>query len=62
MAELGIPKEVRDAIQNHAREGMDSVYNQAEYLVQKRAALEKWANWIEELDQERGKVIQFPGR
>jgi len=61
MAELGIPKEVRDAIQNHAREGMDSVYNQAEYLVQKRAALDKWANWIEGLVQERGKVIQFPG-
>ena len=43
LAELGVTGEIRDALMNHSRPGMDSVYNHAGYVVQKRAAMLLWA-------------------
>lgn len=42
LAELGVPKEIRDLIMGHARQGMDAVYDHSERREEKRAALERW--------------------
>jgi integrase len=46
IAELGVERHIRDAIQNHVKTGMDEIYNKAEYLKPKTEALELWANHI----------------
>jgi hypothetical protein len=43
LAELQVPKEIRDLIIGHARQGMDAVYDHSERREEKRAALERWS-------------------
>lgn len=48
---LGIAPHVVEAVINHisgARSGVAGVYNRALYLDERRDALERWANWVEE--------------
>ena len=49
LAELGIRSDVRDALLNHAKPGMDRVYDQSSLGTEKRAALEKWEAYIVDL-------------
>jgi integrase len=52
MAESGIAPHIIEAILNHVsghKGGVAGVYNRASYEPQKRAALEKWGNHIEQL-------------
>jgi integrase len=44
--ELGVQTEISEAILNHARQGMEEVYNKAEYIAQKRTALALWADHL----------------
>ena len=45
--EIGISKEMRDLIQQHAKNDTGSVhYDWADYLPQMRAAMDKWADWL----------------
>jgi integrase len=47
MARLGIPKEVRDSVQNHKPQGIgDRAYNFHQYAKEKRQALEMWTNHV----------------
>jgi integrase len=46
MAELGVPKEIRDLIMGHARQGMDAVYDHSERREEKRAGLERWGRHL----------------
>ncbi len=41
-------------------QGMDDVYNWAEYLEEKRRVLQMWADWIEGTARESGRILQFP--
>jgi integrase len=43
---LDVRTEVSEAILNHAKQGMEAVYNGAQYLTQKRRALEMWADYL----------------
>jgi integrase len=43
---LDVRTEVSEAILNHAKVGMEAVYNGAQYLTQKRRALETWADYL----------------
>jgi integrase len=43
---LDVRTEVSEAILNHSKVGMEAVYNGAEYLRQKRKALEMWADYL----------------
>jgi integrase len=42
MARLSIPTEIRNRLTNHADQSVDGVYNQHDYLEQKRDALIRW--------------------
>jgi len=48
MGELGIPKDVRDRLQNHAPMDVSAKhYDRYDYMVEKRAAAEQWCNFLE---------------
>ncbi len=68
MAEIGIQPHVIEAVVNHIsghKGGVAGVYNRATYAVEKRAALDRWADWL--LDTvtgadkatSNGKVVQM---
>lgn len=40
---LGVPYEVREAVIGHAKKGLDRVYDQHDFLDEKREALDAWA-------------------
>lgn len=42
MARLYVPTEIRNRLTNHADQSVDGIYNQHDYLEQKREALKKW--------------------
>jgi integrase len=48
--EIGISKEIRDRIQNHAFSDVSSKhYDRYEYLVEKRTALKRWGRYLEQI-------------
>jgi integrase len=50
MARLGVPREVRDAIQNHKPQGIgDKAYNMHDYLPEMRKALQLWTDHVMKL-------------
>jgi integrase len=63
MAELGIRPDVIELAVNHisgSRGGIAGVYNKSELLPERRAALERWSNYIEVLvTGEKAKILQF---
>ncbi|MGL4712711.1 MAG: hypothetical protein ACRCWP_09180, partial [Shewanella sp.] len=59
MGELGISKELRDRIQNHALNDVSSKhYDRYDYMPEKREAMRKWET---RLTGAEAKVIQFGG-
>ena len=42
MARLNVPVEIRNRLTNHADQSVDGIYNQHDYLEQKRSALQRW--------------------
>lgn len=42
MARLNVPTEIRNRLTNHADQSVDGIYNQHDYLEQKRDALQRW--------------------
>ena len=62
MTRLGIPREIRDRVQNHKPQGIgDKAYNFHEYMDEKRDALERWAGHIEKLVLPTGSVPRSRG-
>lgn len=49
LARLGVSKDHAERVLNHAREAMESTYDVHEYIDEKRAALEKWENYLRDL-------------
>jgi len=49
MADLGVKPEHSEAVLGHRKQGMDAVYNKAEYLAEKRAALDLYAAHLMEV-------------
>ena len=66
LAELGVPGDIRDSLLNHARQGVEGVYNIAEYEQAKRAAVVLWEKHITALmqadEQQSTKRISLMGR
>jgi integrase len=56
LARLGFPSEVGKKVINHKLTGMDAVYDQYEYLPQRRRALMAWADYVESLLTESDKT------
>ena len=48
LANLGINREVRDAVLGHAKPGLQKIYNKHDYLDEKRAALDAYAEHLSE--------------
>jgi integrase len=56
--DLDVLNEISEALLNHAKKGMENVYNTAQYVRQKRSALEKWADYLKSItDGASRKVI-----
>ena len=49
LARLKIKKDIRDRTTNHAKGGMDEIYDQYDYDDEKREAWQKWADRVEKL-------------
>ena len=48
MGELGIAKDVRDRLQNHAAMNVSAKhYDRYDYMAEKRAAAERWCDFLE---------------
>jgi integrase len=64
MAEIGIQPHVIEAVVNHVsghKGGVAGIYNRAGYAAEKRDALQRWADHVEEIIAGRGaKVCSFP--
>jgi len=61
MARLGIAPHVADKVLNHTAgtiRGVAAVYNRFEYLAERKAALEAWGRFVEELIRPAPNVIQ----
>jgi integrase len=43
---LDVRTEIAEALLNHSKKGLERVYNTSQYLAQKRAALELWADYL----------------
>jgi integrase len=54
MARLNVPTEIRNRLTNHADQSVDGIYNQHDYLEQKRDALQRWDRHL------RGIIIGVP--
>ena len=51
LAKLGITKEVAERILNHSTEQIEATYNVYDYMIEKRAALERWENRLREFKE-----------
>jgi len=60
--DAGIPKDMRDRLQNHAQRGDVSSrhYDRYDYLPERRAAMAKWAAYLDLVIE--GKVDEIGGR
>ena len=60
MGEIGVSKELRDRIQNHALQDVSSKhYDRYDYLVEKRRALEQWENRVNHVEQATSNVVNL---
>jgi integrase len=49
MASLGILPDISERVLNHVQKGLDAVYNKYQYLPERKEALAKWGEYIQEL-------------
>ncbi len=63
MAKLGVPEHVAEAVIAHKKSGVNAIYNQWEYLDEKRDALARWATAVRALvEPQPDNVISLTGR
>lgn len=63
MAKLGIAEHVAEAVIAHKKQGVSAIYNQFEYLGEKRDALDRWAKAVRALVEPAPEnVISLAGR
>jgi integrase len=65
MASIGIPKETRDKVLNHADRSVGGVhYNRYDYLPEKRAALDQWGQFLAGIigGKKKGNVVPIRKR
>lgn len=64
MGEIGVSKELRDRIQNHALQDVSSKHSDRyDYLTEKRRALETWEDRVNNYQRhQENKVVNLFGR
>lgn len=62
LSALRVDYEIRQRYLDHALGGMDAIYDKADYLAHRRAAAEKWLQFLNDCEggQEAAKVIKLP--
>jgi integrase len=62
MSELPIDYETRQRYLDHALEGMDAIYDKADFIDHRRAAADQWLWFLKEIEsgKETAKVIKLP--
>jgi hypothetical protein len=62
LASLKVPYEVAEACVNHVRTGVNGIYNQWEYIDEKREAVNKWAKLLSDVVDGKtgGRVVAGP--
>ncbi len=62
MGEIGVSKELRDRIQNHALQDVSSKhYDRYDYLSEKRKALGLWERRVNKVEQAQSNVVNLFG-
>ena len=56
---LGVPRDIAERCLNHVIGEMDSIYDQGDYLDQRRAALVKWAAFVDKLNAPVASKVSF---
>ncbi len=51
MARLGVPEIVSERVLNHQAQGLTKIYNLHEYLDEKRDALSRWAQEVQNITE-----------
>ena len=46
MMNMGVPKEITEIALNHKLKGMEGIYDVRQEIPERRAALEKWAEFV----------------
>jgi integrase len=59
---LGVDRDVVALLLSHRLPGITSVYDRAEKLAERAAALGRWGEWLERLEEERGRARVLPLR
>ena len=62
LAELGISSDIRDALVNHAPQGVGAHYDHGEYTAPKRAAMLRWEEHLMDLIKADGELVGMRGR
>ena len=63
MARLGVPEIVSERVLNHLPQGLGKIYNVHEYLDEKRAALARWAQEVQNITEPPPEnVVKLEGR
>jgi integrase len=59
--QLDVADDVAELILGHTRGGVEGIYNRAKLLKERRAALDRWADYLDELPAPSRKVLAFDG-
>ena len=51
LARMGIASDIAERALNHALQSIEGIYNQYDYLLERRMALTKWAEYLHSLEQ-----------
>lgn len=54
---LGIPPHIAERCLNHKLKGVEGIYNRHDYFNERKAALQRWADLLEALEQGGGNVV-----
>ena len=55
--ELSFPVEVIEAQLDHSRPGVHGIYNRSHLLPQRKAMMQSWADYLDELRKDDGKKV-----
>jgi len=56
---LGFTAEIGDRVMGHVISGVSGIYNRYDYLPEKRALLDAWARFLDEITGDGGNVVQM---
>ncbi len=59
LACMGIASDIAERALNHALQSVEGIYNQYDYLLERRMALTKWAEYLHLLEQSHASPMTY---